>query len=119
MAAEAAARRELQEETGFAADQFIRVLESYPNPANQNNRVISFIALDAELTRAPSLDPTESIEVVVDDFEAVLSRLCSGELQMQAMHVAALWSAAARIIKGDGMPKSIEPLQKKLRAAFA
>jgi len=118
-AAEAAARRELTEETGFRAGRMLRLLDAYPNPATQNNRVTSFLAFDLESSGFPSLDPTEEIEVVIDDFEAVLARLLNGELEMQAMHVAALWQAAARITRGDGIPESTATLQKRLRAAFA
>jgi len=118
-AAEAAALRELREEVGFRAGRLLRVLDSYPNPATHSNRVTSFLAFDLEQSESWPLDPTEAIEVIVDDFRAVLVRLRNGELKMQAMHVAALWSAPARIMQGDGIPENFGKLQKRLRAAFA
>jgi 8-oxo-dGTP pyrophosphatase MutT (NUDIX family) len=74
-AAEAAAVRELREETGLHAGQLIHILDSYPNPATHSNRVISFIALDLEPLAQRSLDATETIEVFTDEFSDILFRL--------------------------------------------
>ena len=118
-AAETAARRELQEETGYVGGRFVRILDSYPNPANHSNRVSSFLAFDVEPSPARALDPTESIEILFDDLDATLLQLRDGDLRMQAMHVAALWSAAARIMADDSLPPSAQALRKKLRRVFA
>jgi ADP-ribose pyrophosphatase len=116
-AAETAARRELLEETGYRGGQFQQILVSYPNPANQNNKVTSFIAFDVGPSGQRSLDPNEEIEVVVADFVEVLTSLRAGTLRMQAMHVAALWSAAASIAGGQSaLP--IEPLRRRLVAVL-
>jgi ADP-ribose pyrophosphatase len=113
---EPAARRELREETGFGEGQFIKVLGSYPNTANHSNRVTSFIAFDVQGADTRSLDTTEVIHVVIDDLDAVLIRLRDGEMEMQAMHVAALWSAAARILTYGDLPESAISLQRRLRS---
>jgi 8-oxo-dGTP pyrophosphatase MutT (NUDIX family) len=115
--AEAGARRELLEETGYGGGRFIPVLTTYPDPANQTNIATGFLALNVEPTGAQALDAAESIEVVQADFRDVLMRLASGELRMHAVHVAALWSAAARIVVGD--TPGTEPLRDKLGAVFA
>jgi 8-oxo-dGTP pyrophosphatase MutT (NUDIX family) len=57
------ARRELLEETGYAASQFIRVGQMYPNPAFQTNTLYCFLALDAEKVSDQNLDAGEDIEV--------------------------------------------------------
>lgn len=117
-AAEAAARRELEEETGYAGGRIVRVLESYPNPANHNNRVTSYLALDIEPSAPRRLDSTESIDIVFDELDEVLRRVSDGQTKMQAMHVAALWSAAAWIVKDDALPRQAQPLRHRLRQLF-
>ncbi len=113
-AAEAAARRELQEETGFTGAVFQKVLECYANPANQSNRATSFLVLDVERTAERHLDATEAIEVVYEDLGDILRRLNSGEVIMQALHVAGLWAAVSHILGGrDG------PLRARVLAAIS
>jgi hypothetical protein len=76
--------------------------------------------VEALSARKPSPRFTDNValEVVLEDLTDVLVRLRSGSLKMQAMHVAALWSAAPRIFAGDGLPESVGPIQRRLRAVF-
>jgi len=60
---EMAARRELEEETGFRARRWVFLGVSHPNPALQSNRHHSFLALDCERVHAPRLDAGEDIRV--------------------------------------------------------
>lgn len=60
-APEAAARRELLEETGYSADKFILLGKSHPNPAIQNNTVYHFLAMDCEKMEETSFDEHESV----------------------------------------------------------
>jgi len=60
---EAAARRELEEETGFSAGRWVLLGVSHPNPALQSNRHHAFLALDCERVHAPRLDAGEDIRV--------------------------------------------------------
>ena len=99
--AEDGARRELSEETGYGGGRFLPVLTTYPDPANFTNKAIGFLALDVQRIGAQVLDSAESIEIVLADLPDVLTRLASGELRMHAVHVATVWSAAARIMRGD------------------
>lgn len=98
---ESAARRELWEETGYRAGTLSKLLATYPNPANQSNLAVSWLALDVEPGDSRSLDESEDIEVVLADLPDVMLRLRSGALLMQGLHVAALWTATARIVAGD------------------
>lgn len=98
---ESAARRELWEETGYRAGALSKLLVTYPNPANQNNLSVSWLALDVEPGDSRSLDDAEDIEVVLADLPDVMLRLRSGALCMQGLHVAALWTATARIVAGE------------------
>jgi ADP-ribose pyrophosphatase len=97
---EQAARRELLEETGYAAERWLPILATFPNSANHSNKVTSFLALGAELRGAQRLDDNEAIDVAPDDFVDVVLRVRDGAMTMQAMDVAALWSAVARILAG-------------------
>jgi 8-oxo-dGTP pyrophosphatase MutT (NUDIX family) len=114
--AEAGARRELLEETGYGGGRFVPVLTTYPDPANQTNIATAFLALGVEPQQAQELDPGEAVELVLADFPTVLKQLSSGEIRMHAVHVAALWSAAARINLGD-IPGT-ERLREQLRSVF-
>ena len=60
---EMAARRELEEETGFRAARWVSLGTSHPNPALQSNRHHAFLALDCERVHAPRLDAGEDIQV--------------------------------------------------------
>jgi ADP-ribose pyrophosphatase len=60
----AAARREMQEETGYDSDDIRPLGWTHPNPAIQNNRTFMFAAYGAERRLETNFDTTEEIEVV-------------------------------------------------------
>jgi 8-oxo-dGTP pyrophosphatase MutT (NUDIX family) len=57
-----AARRELDEETGYTAREWKSLGWSYANPAFLTNRVHYFLALDARRTGSPHLEEGEDLE---------------------------------------------------------
>jgi ADP-ribose pyrophosphatase len=57
----AAARRELAEETGYTAAEWRHVGTVEPNPAIHNNRLYTWLALDARPTTATAMDAGEVI----------------------------------------------------------
>ena len=116
-AAEAGARRELLEETGYGGGRFLPVLTVYPDPGNQSNVATGFLALNVELQATQRLEVSEALDVHLADFVEVMTALATGRLRMHAVHVAALWSAAGRILLGEGLPVTA-PLRAGLRAAF-
>ncbi len=59
----AAAARELREETGFAADEWLELGVVEPNPALQTNRCFTWLAVDAYRAGELALDPGEVLEV--------------------------------------------------------
>lgn len=73
----------------------------------------SFLAFGLEGTPSRSADPSEETEVVLVDLPRLLRKLRSGEMKMQAFHVAALWSAAAAIMTRDDA--SLIELSRALR----
>ena len=56
-----ATRRELREETGYAAEEWHALGSSTANTARQNNRVHAFLALDARKVAEPEFDAGEVI----------------------------------------------------------
>jgi ADP-ribose pyrophosphatase YjhB (NUDIX family) len=72
---EAAARRELLEETGYEADSFELISSVEPNPAMEGNRCFSFYARGARKTGGTAFDPHEALETVLakrDDVAALV-----------------------------------------------
>jgi 8-oxo-dGTP pyrophosphatase MutT (NUDIX family) len=87
-----AARRELREETGYTSERFVQIGCVSPNPANQTNRIYSFLALEAERTAAQDLDEGEDIEVLLKPFDEIVRMAKAGEL-LQSMQVSAVFFA--------------------------
>ena len=62
---EAAARRELREETGYLSDDWILLGSSRPNPALQSNTIYHYLALDCHRTGETAFDDHENIRTFV------------------------------------------------------
>ena len=97
---EHAARRELEEETGFTAQRWQHVISLRPNPATHTNRVHFFLASGAAYNRPPRLDAGEQgLRVELFDIPRVLDGVRSGLLG-NAVHVSGLFvglAAAGRL----------------------
>jgi ADP-ribose pyrophosphatase len=89
-----AARRELQEETGYTSDRLIQVGCVSPNPAMQTNLIYSFLALDAEKVSDQHLDEAEDIEVFLKPLDDVVAMAKNGEL-LQSMQVSTVFFTLA------------------------
>lgn len=86
---EAAAVRELREETGYVAERVRLLARVHPNPAIQNNYCYLFAAEGCRKTEQPSPDPFESIEVSLCPRAAISDLVHRGEIT-QSMVIAAL-----------------------------
>ena len=87
---EAAARRELSEETGYTSNRWLHVASLYPNPAMQTNRVHTFLALDAVAQDRQRLEAgEEGLRASTMPVGDVLDVLPGGILG-QATHVSSL-----------------------------
>jgi ADP-ribose pyrophosphatase len=86
------AKRELLEETGYAASTFIEVGKLYPNPAFQTNMLYCFLALDAEKVSEQNLDAGEDIEIQLVPFEEVIEMAKRGQFS-HALQAAVLFQA--------------------------
>ena len=87
-------RRELLEETGYTASEFIQVGASYPNPAFQTNTVYYFLALNAEKVTGQTLDDGEDIEVHLMPMDELIEMIRRGGFP-HALMVAALFHVLA------------------------
>ena len=86
---EAAARRELEEETGYGGGCWRELMVLSPNPSTVTNIVHCFVATGVERTAAQHLDATEDIEVCLFSKDEVRQMLQRGEI-MQALMAAPL-----------------------------
>lgn len=77
---EAAARRELLEETGYEAAEIVPLGAVHPNPALQANRCHVFLAKEARRVGPPRPDPEEEIEVVLVPFEEIPRLISDGAI---------------------------------------
>lgn len=78
---EAAARRELLEETGYTAERFEYLGWVYNNPAIFSNRSHVFLAHNAQISSDQKLDPTEEIAVVPYERKDLLSEIANGRVK--------------------------------------
>lgn len=95
---EDAAKREMEEETGYKAKKMIYLGSANPNPALMRNRVHFFAALDLESTHIQHLDDDEFVEYLQIPCDEVYEKIGSEEyphaLMMSALLKYKLWKKA-------------------------
>lgn len=95
----ASARRELREETGCTAEQWVELGSSTPNPATQNNRCHHFLALACQPAGGLVLDAAEELRVWACSWREWQDRLRSGDI-----HHALVLAAFLRLQHWEGWP---------------
>jgi len=90
-----AARRELLEETGFAASQWDPLLRASLDPARQSGWAHFYVARGALATAAPKLDPSEDIEIALVSKPELFELIDSGRI-VHGIHIAAILLAERR-----------------------
>ena len=90
-APEAAARRELIEETGYEPERMRRLGVVHPNPAIQNNRCHTFLACNVRYRGKQRLDGSEDIEVMETPWAEVLGMVERGEITHALVLNALFW----------------------------
>lgn len=75
-----AARRELEEETGYIAEKMIQMAMLYDNPVKDTNQVYLFLAENAHPSGTQQLDITEDVEIVLIPVAEVLEKISAGEI---------------------------------------
>ncbi len=92
---QAAARRELFEETGYTSDNWVELATLTPEPARHTHLAHCFVALGAEPTHEQSLDDGEDVVVEVVPRARARELVETGEI-VHAVHVAAVLLALQR-----------------------
>lgn len=90
-----AAQRELQEETGYVADQWHFLMEVSPEPSRSTARAFCFLALGAERRGQAQPEATEVIAVRLRKIEDLLGDVEHGRID-HGVHVAAILLAERR-----------------------
>lgn len=85
-----AAKRELLEETGFQGESWVDLGCVHPNPAIQDNRCHTFLALGVTQAGQQALDEKEDIEVLLHPLVEIPCLIRGGEIS-HALVVAAFW----------------------------
>ncbi|MDO4496978.1 MAG: NUDIX hydrolase [Bacteroidales bacterium] len=85
-----AAKRELEEETGYGGGKWELFMTLSPNPTNHTNLSYTFLATDVEKVCEQHQEATEDIHVDLFTREEVKQLLEEGEI-IQALHAAPLW----------------------------
>jgi 8-oxo-dGTP pyrophosphatase MutT (NUDIX family) len=86
---EAAAKRELLEETGFGGGSWRMLMNLSANPALQNNMTGTYVAIGVEQLRSPEPDQTEDLRVHLVKVHELVALIDRGDM-IQALHVAPL-----------------------------
>jgi ADP-ribose pyrophosphatase len=86
---EAAARRELLEETGFGGGQWSVLTRLSANPALQDNMTTTFLAEGVELACQPAPELTEDLRVHLVKVSDAVGLIDSGDM-IQSLHAAPL-----------------------------
>jgi len=90
------AKRELLEETGYTASEFILVGKLYPNPALQTNTLYCYLAMDAKKVSGQNLDAGEDIEVHLMPLDELVVLAKRGEFPHALMN-SVLFSVLAHM----------------------
>ncbi|WP_052571907.1 NUDIX hydrolase [Geothrix fermentans] len=102
-APEAAARRELREETGFRSERWVSLGSCTPNPATQNNRCHTFLALDCDPEGALELDPAEELQVWACAWPEWHARMAQGDIHhalvLAAFQLLSLWEGWPALLR--------------------
>lgn len=93
---EEAARRELEEETGYTGGEWMPLMSISGNASTTNNLTHCFLARGVRKEGRRHLDSTEDLDVVLMDEEEVYALLVNDEVK-QSLMAAPLWRYFATI----------------------
>ncbi len=91
-----AARREMQEETGFDSDDIVPLGVIHPYPAIQSNRCHTFLARDAVKRFNPHFDTTEEAEVTLVPLSNIPALIRQQAISHALVVVAFYWHDLSR-----------------------
>jgi ADP-ribose pyrophosphatase len=111
---EEAARRELLEETGYAAERFHYLGFVHPNPAIQNNRCHTFLAESVRRAQAQHLEGSEDIEVLEVPYDRIASLIERREITHALVLTAFFWYDQ-HLRRGSTRPKGPQASEGQTR----
>jgi len=79
---EAAALRELQQETGYVAERLVKLATLHDNPVKDTNKIHLFLAEQVQQIDRQDLDITEDIEIVLIPLNRVTAKILQGDLRV-------------------------------------
>lgn len=89
-----AAKREMEEETGYQSSHFELLYSVHPNPPLENNYAFFYLATGVQLTGNTAYDQFEDIEIVIltkaTFMEMILQKTFTHGAQVGAMYAAAI-----------------------------
>lgn len=98
---EEAAKREVEEETGYTGGSIYHVGTSYPNPANHTNQVHTYLAVNGEVSQDQNLEVGETITVEKIPLKTVIEEMSKPDSVYPAIYIAALFHAMNFIRASD------------------
>jgi ADP-ribose pyrophosphatase len=101
---EAAAARELREETGYVAQTIRPLARVLPNPAVQNNFLYLFVAEGCRSTGRTQPDAFELIEVLQRPLEDIPAMIASGEIDHSLVITAFAFLGIVAVPARHGKP---------------
>ncbi|MFB4166944.1 NUDIX hydrolase [Virgibacillus sp. JSM 102003] len=100
--------REIKEETGFTSKKKpIKLGEFMVNPATQNNKVKTYLIMDAIKEFEQDLDDTEEIDTKMIDFEEMGHLITTNQIKTQLFTANAYFMAKV-FLSGDKVATSLE-----------
>jgi len=99
----AAVKRELKEELGYIGGETYQTGVSYPNPANQTNKVFSFLAVGGKCSIKQQLEAGEDLVIQPFNLKEIVTRLENTQSTeiFQSMHLASFFFALTLIKSSD------------------
>lgn len=88
---EEAAKREVEEETGYTGGAVFHVGTSYPNPANHTNKVHTYLSVGGKISQDQNLEVGETIHVEKIPFKTVIEEMSKPDSVYPAIYIAALF----------------------------
>lgn len=107
---EEAAKREVEEETGYTGGSIFHVGTSYPNPANHTNKVHTYLAVGGTTSQGQNLEVGETITVEKIPLQTVVEEMSKPDSVYPAIYIAALFHAM-NFIRASSDP-ALEHLKK-------
>jgi 8-oxo-dGTP pyrophosphatase MutT (NUDIX family) len=86
-----AVKRELLEETGYSADEWVCIGKVHPNPAIQSNTCYTFLANNVRKVQEPSFEGTEDIAILETPTKNITNLVAEGKITHALIVVAFYW----------------------------